>query len=114
MLKLKQWVYSILFAAIATLASSLIRQDVRTTYPEIFSCERSCQVAAAGWPFPYLVDYPGLSPSGSADLGGAVLGADKLWIGSLGATFISWFALIAGVLFLWRLGAARYGSRTNS
>lgn len=86
-------------AAAATLASSAIPGMVSATYPEIMGCSQACQVAAGGWPFPYAVDYPGLSPGGSAGLLGVVLGVDQLWAGSLAATFACWLGLIAAVVF---------------
>ena len=42
-----------------TLASSGISRTVSATVPGIMGCEKSCQVAAAGWPLPYVIDYPG-------------------------------------------------------
>ena len=42
--------------------------------PALESCERPMIVA--GFPLPYIVDYHGLSPGGSADLVGALMGVD--------------------------------------
>ena len=50
------------------------------SYPEIMGCERACEVATVGFPVTFILDYPGLSPAGSVDLVGAVLGLDRvLW-----------------------------------
>jgi hypothetical protein len=84
-------------AAVATLASSAIPGMVSASYPDIMGCYESCQVVAGGWPFPYVVDYPGLSPVHSASLFGVVLGVDRLWAGSLAATLLFWFALFVTV-----------------
>lgn len=84
-----------LLAAAATCASGAISGTVSASYPDIMGCEQACRVAAGGWPFAYAVDYPGISPVGSASMTGAVLGVDKLWAGSLAATFGCWLALFA-------------------
>lgn len=55
-------------AAAATLASSGIPGMVSATYPDIMGCSEGCQVAAGGWPFPYAIDNPGISPVGSASM----------------------------------------------
>jgi len=87
-------------AAVATLASSAIPRMVSAAYPDIMGCAQACQVPAGGWPFPYVVDYPGLSPVGSASLVGVVMGVDHLWAGSLAATFACWVGLFAAVVWI--------------
>ena len=77
------------------------------TYPDIMGCESACLVAAGGWPFPYLVDYPGLSPAGSASLIGAMLGVDVIWPDELATTFLFWLAM--SVLAVWALVRKRQG-----
>ena len=64
------------FAVVAALASSVVDGSVLATYPDIMGCEHSCRVAAGGWPAAYLVDYPGISPTGSVSLTDAMLGVD--------------------------------------
>ena len=59
------------FAIIFTLLSSTKEGAVWATYSEIMGCEFGCRVAAAGWPVPYIADYPGISVVGSADVVGA-------------------------------------------
>lgn len=84
------------------LVSSTKAGMVRTLYPEIMGCERGCEVASAGWPIPYLIDYPGISVVGSADLMGALVGEDKFHAGWFGVTSLFWIAAAAATLFLWR------------
>lgn len=90
-------------SGLATISSSFINRTVSAVYPDILGCERSCETAAGGWPFPFVVDYPGLSPGGTADLVGALLGVDRLWFGSLAGTFFSWLIIFYALLFVWRL-----------
>jgi hypothetical protein len=73
-------------------------------------CETGCEVAAAGWPAPYLVDYPGISVVGTANLSGALLGEDKFHLLPFALTFLFWTALSAGVHFIW-IWINRVGSR---
>ena len=82
--------WAALMGACATAASSLIAGHTNAQYPDIGGCEKSCDVVAGGWPFHYLVDYPGLSPTGSVDILGALLGHDHLHLGPLAATFAFW------------------------
>ena len=68
---------------LAALASSAIKstrlvvQDWDCT-PARESCERP--MVAAGFPLPYVIDYHGISPAGSADLAGALLGMDLFYL----------------------------------
>jgi hypothetical protein len=83
----------VLVAATAlTLATSALPGHVTVNYADIDGCTAGCRVAAAGWPFPYLADYPGLSPSGSTSLAEAFTGSDHvLWTSFV----LSWFAWAA-------------------
>ena len=69
------------FALIAglalALASSAYAGQAQALHAEIMGCEHGCTVAAAGWPLPYLIDYPGISVVGSASLTGALTGEDQ-------------------------------------
>jgi hypothetical protein len=87
-------------AVIATLASSSIGGTVNATYPDIMGCESGCPAAAGGWPVPYLVDYPGISPVGSVSLTDALLGIDKIRPIELAATFAFWLAVSALAVWL--------------
>jgi hypothetical protein len=53
-------------------------------------CEDRCEVAAAGWPVPYLIDYPGLSVSGAADITGALVGEDHFRLANFAMTWLVW------------------------
>lgn len=72
------------------------------TYSEIMGCELSCDVAAAGWPAPYLIDYPGISVVGSANLSGALLGEDHFRLLPFLLTLLFWTAAASGAAYLWR------------
>lgn len=87
-------------ASCATLLSSSWPTELMARYTGIMGCETACRVAGAGWPFPFLVDYPGLSPAGSASLVGAVLGVDMVRPGALAMSFVCWWVLAAAALFL--------------
>lgn len=106
-----RWRWSLLVVTLAigaTLASTLLPATVRVVYPE--SCEQGCDFVAAGWPFPYLVDHPGISPTGSVSLINGLLGVDMMRPGALAATFVFWlclsglivFFLHASIFRLWR------------
>jgi hypothetical protein len=87
----------LILASGMTLAFLSSAQAGRTsaTYSEIMGCEVACDVAAAGWPAPYLVDYPGISVVGSADLSGALLGEDRFRTGAFFQTLVFW-TLVSG------------------
>jgi hypothetical protein len=87
---------------VLALLSSAQPGRARATYSEIMGCERSCEVAAAGWPMPYLIDYPGISVVGSANLSGALLGEDHFRWGAFALTWLFWTAVSTAFLFLWR------------
>jgi hypothetical protein len=65
-------------------------------------CESGCLSAAGGWPVPYLVDYPGISPVGSVSLTYALLGIDRIRPAALAATFVFWLGVVAVVRLLAR------------
>jgi hypothetical protein len=92
----------VLGATVLTLASSAIRGHAMVNYADIEGCASGCSVAAAGWPFPYLADYPGLSPAGSASLASAIGGGDHVLWTAFVATWLAWAAAIALVLWLAR------------
>ncbi|WP_152639835.1 hypothetical protein [Sphingobium bisphenolivorans] len=72
------------------LASSLCDGQAQALYPEIMGCEDGCAVAAAGWPLPYLTDYPGISVVGSASLTGVLTGEDHFRLSSFLVTTLFW------------------------
>lgn len=81
-----------------TLLSTAAPRTVAMTYPDIMGCEQSCEVAAAGFPVAFIVDYPGLSPVGSADLAGALLGLDRTLWDRAAVAYVFWTAVSAGLL----------------
>jgi hypothetical protein len=91
----------VLAAATAlTLASSAIHRHVTVNYPDIADCTAGCTVAAAGWPFPYLADHPGASPTGSTSLRQAFGGSDHVLWTAFVATWLAWAAAIGLVSWL--------------
>ena len=89
------------------LLSSAKPGRARAVYSEIMGCETGCDVAAAGWPAPFLVDYPGISVVGSADLSGALLGEDKFYLIPFVLTLLFWVAAATAALLVWRRVSAR-------
>lgn len=86
----------------ATLATSTVRQHTVALHADIDGCMSGCSVAAAGWPLPYIVDDPALSPAGEASLSGAVLGVDRWRPEALALDLFAWTALAAIVIALLR------------
>ena len=83
-----------------TFASSVIPGEVRLAYPGSMDCQLGCNYVAGGWPFPFLVDQPGVSPVGSVSLSGGVLGEDLIRYGSLAATYLFWLAICAAIAWI--------------
>lgn len=80
----------------ATLATSFLDQPAVARYADIDHCVAGCAVAGAGWPLPYLLDYPGLSPANDASLAGALTGVDR-WRGESFALDLAAWSLLAFV-----------------
>jgi len=104
--------FRILLGAVAagaiTLASSEIPASVNVAWPGSEDCERGCDFVAAGWPFAYLVDHPGISPGGSVNLVGGLLGVDLVRPTALAATFTFWLGAVG--LAGWALGQRQRGT----
>jgi hypothetical protein len=98
----KHGLYLYYFPPYSPELNRIILRSTNYRYPEIMGCESGCLAAAGGWPAPYLVDYPGISPVGSVSLTDAMLGMDNVWPAELALTFIFWLALSA--LVVWLLG----------
>lgn len=77
----------------ATLATSVVDQPTVARYADIDHCVAGCTVAAAGWPLPYLVDYPGLSPANEASLAGAFSSVDRWRLESFAVDLVAWTLL---------------------
>jgi hypothetical protein len=88
-------------AAVSALASTVIPGTVQVAYPGTEDCAKGCNFVAAGWPFPYLVDHPVISPIGSVSLVQGLLGVDLIQPVPMTETFAFWlglYALLAAVL----------------
>ncbi len=99
--RIRHVLFAAAIAAVLTMASSFFPRTVSAQYDDIMGCEQSCAVAAGGWPFAYAVDYPGLSPVGSADIAGLLLRIDMLRVGSLVATFGCWSLMALALVWGW-------------
>jgi hypothetical protein len=55
-------VFVLVCATATTLGSSAVHSRMTVVYPGSMDCQRGCEFVAGGWPFAYLVDYPGISP----------------------------------------------------
>ncbi|WP_159695520.1 hypothetical protein [Massilia sp. 9I] len=75
---LKPAVALLLISLSLSLVSSWVPARVIDIVPGSEDCQTGCLAAAAGWPVAYIVDGHGLSPGGSADLIGMLLGLDRL------------------------------------
>jgi hypothetical protein len=102
MFRLKKIAFVIVLAALLTLASVLVKGSAQVSYTDIAGCENSCRVAAAGFPFAFIADYPGISPTKSVSLIDALLGLDCVLVGQLAASFICWAVLVTVVLLVQR------------
>jgi hypothetical protein len=101
MIMVRLAIASFALATVCTGLSTLVSTRATAIYPGIMDCERGCQVAAAGWPVPFVIDYPGASPAGSADLLGLMLGIDILNSMSLLYTFLTWLLFSILVQRIW-------------
>ena len=96
----RSFLFVLVAATTLALASSAIRGRATVNYPDVDGCTAGCTVAAAGWPFPYLADYPGLSPAGKASLTEAALGSDHVLWTSFVASWLAWLALVGLLAWL--------------
>ncbi len=90
-----------------TTLSGWVPRQVTTRYPDIMGCERGCQVAAGGWPVPFVVDYPGISPVGSVSISGGLMGEDRMRWGAFAASWALWLSV--GGLAIGVVGRSRRG-----
>ncbi len=100
--------FPVALAASLTLASVAIPGRVTVRYADIEGCAQGCDVAAGGFPVPLIADYPGISPVGSVDGSGALVGMDVVSWGRFAGTFGVWLALSVAV---WSPGAVRSRGR---
>ena len=83
----------VVLAAAATLGSSAIPGKDRAFYIGRIDCFKRCDFVAAGWPFPYLVDHPGISLAGSVSLVEGLPDVDIFWFGAPAAAYSFWLLL---------------------
>ena len=53
---IKRIIFFTFFSFIITYLTLLIPREVTVTRADILGCEKSCQIVAAGFPMPYLID----------------------------------------------------------
>lgn len=69
----------LMLAVCALIISGFIPNKTYVVHSSVMGCELGCDVAGAGYPFPYIADKPYLSPTGSADAIGALIGDDQIF-----------------------------------
>jgi hypothetical protein len=90
MIRLRAILLLFALATVVTLCSTIVSGRVSAVQLGNPGCENDCDYLAAGWPYPYIVDGPGVSPIGSVDLLGAVIGVDSVFPKALARTFVFW------------------------
>jgi hypothetical protein len=88
-------------AILLTLSSSIVPGERTEHYADVLSCVPKCQVVAAGFPLPYIADFPGLSPTHSANLGDAMIGSDKFRFDAFCIDVGAYFFLCVVINDLW-------------
>jgi len=92
-------------SAFLSILSSCVAGEVIDVVSGSEDCHTGCLAAAAGWPLAYIVDGHGLSPHGSADFIGMLLGLDRLDGLRAVLNWLLWFSIVAAMLAaftLWR------------
>lgn len=95
--RLKHAAKLVLMSVFLSGVSSCVPGKVIDIVPGSDDCHAGCLADAAGWPLAYIVDGHGLSPHGSADFIGMLLGVDRL--DGLRAVFncLFWLVITAAV-----------------
>lgn len=104
-LTLKRVIKLAVLSAFVSSLSSCVPGEVVDVVPASEDCHTGCLAAAAGWPLAYIVDGHGLSPHGSADFIGMLLGLDRLDGSRAVLNWLLWSSIIAALLTaraLWR------------
>ncbi|MCV2355566.1 hypothetical protein LNV09_15580 [Paucibacter sp. B2R-40] len=97
MLRFRKMFLLFAVATVATLVSTIVPGRVSATELGMVGCENECSFLTGGWPVPFIVDGPGVSPAGSVDLLGVLLSVDTLLPKAMAANLAIWFAaLVAG------------------
>ena len=94
-----------LVALVLTYLSLLVPAQTQVMRPEIMGCEQGCQVAAAGFPMPYVVDGV-ISPVGSVSMNPfdlLFIHLDEFVLINFVISYIFWLALTLIALKLYRI-----------
>jgi hypothetical protein len=102
MTHLRTFLLLVSLATTFTLASSVVPGKASAIQLGNPGCENDCEYLAAGWPLPYIVDGPGISPIGSVDLIGAFFGVDSVIPAALATDYLFWFSLLLALAGLIR------------
>ncbi len=93
---IKRIIFFTFFSFIITYLTLLIPREVTVTRADILGCEKSCQIVAAGFPMPYLIDgYT--SPIGSISINPLIIIFTKTDVFSTENFFINlivWYILL--------------------
>ncbi|MEA1013588.1 hypothetical protein [Sphingosinicella sp. LY1275] len=105
---------SVLIGTTLTLLSTFVgARSATATYPDIMGCEKSCTVAASGWPLVFVRDYTGMSVVDTADIMEVWFAADRFdWLPFLLNLFFWSVLSLAAIAFMW--GAGRAGAAPDS
>jgi hypothetical protein len=85
----------VIFSILLVVASSVVPGERQEYYADV-NCT-PCKVVAAGFPLPYIADYPGLSPTHSANLQGVVFGLDKFRLNAFCADLVIYLAICTAI-----------------
>jgi hypothetical protein len=97
-LTLRRIIKLALISAVLSSLSSCVPGEVIDVVPGSEDCHTGCSAAAAGWPLAYIVDGHGLSPHGSADFVGMLLGLDRLDGPRAVLNYLLWSFAVAAML----------------
>ncbi|GAB6196178.1 hypothetical protein [Lysobacter xanthus] len=98
----RHWLAAPLLGVALTLATSFVKQQAIARYADVEGCANGCSVAAAGWPLPWLVDDPSVSPVNSVSLSGALFGLDHWRFEGLAVDLVLWTLAAALALLVLR------------
>jgi hypothetical protein len=94
---------------IAPMISTFAGQRMaRATYADIMGCENGCEVAASGWPFVFVHDYPGMSVVNKANISEVWFAADKFDCAPFLLNVLVWSLLCFAVTAFLPRSRARY------
>jgi hypothetical protein len=104
---LRKLLLAVALGMVATFLSSAVSGTAPGFCPNVHEV-KPCVLAAAGWPFPYAVDKPGISVEGKVSLSSAVAGEDA-FIVSAWLENVAFWTLIFAIL----LHAAASGKKSG-